>query len=52
MTIAIGMRFDEGYLLAADTLVTVSGHYKMGQSKLRVLRTKSCRAFFAIAGGR
>jgi 20S proteasome alpha/beta subunit len=50
MTIAIGMRFDEGYLLAADTLVTVSGHYKMAQSKLRVLRTKSCRAFFAIAG--
>lgn len=28
MTIAIGMRFDDGYLLAADTLVTVSGHYK------------------------
>jgi 20S proteasome alpha/beta subunit len=50
MTIAIGMKFNDGYLLAADTLVTVTGHYKMAQSKLRRLQTKSCRAFFAIAG--
>ncbi len=50
MTIAIGMKCVNGYLLSADTLVTVPGYYKMGQTKLHVLDTKSCRAFFAAAG--
>lgn len=50
MTIAIGLRHAEGHLLCADTLVSVPGFYKEGQSKLRTLVTKSCLAYFAIAG--
>ncbi len=50
MTIAAGVRCEDGFLLCADTLVSVSGYYKMGQSKLHFLNTKSCRAFFAAAG--
>ena len=50
MTIAMGLRYKDGIILAADTQVTIPGDYKMGQSKLRLLRTNSCVAAFALAG--
>jgi 20S proteasome alpha/beta subunit len=50
MTIAIGVKHDEGFLLCTDTLVTVPGYYKETQSKLRILKTNSCSAYLATAG--
>jgi 20S proteasome alpha/beta subunit len=50
MTIAAGLRYKDGFLLCADTQVTVPGYYKLAQSKIKKLNTKSCRAFFAFAG--
>jgi 20S proteasome alpha/beta subunit len=50
MTLALGLKHREGILLATDTLVSSPGYYKFGQSKIRRLDTKSCTAFFALAG--
>lgn len=50
MTIAMGLRYKGGIILAADTQVTIPGDYKMGQSKIHLRRTNSCVAAFVLAG--
>src|SRR6202043_1246316 len=51
MTIAIGMRFDDGVLLATDTEVT-QGDIKMSRSKIveRSFGSADAKCIFAIAG--